>query len=99
VSAYPAILAAIFIVLGAWWLASIPFALVVGRMMRDRSAALAEQAADWDEPTRADVEWDMWVEEALRMSETPIHDQLAIDRLHADLNNEAAVVLWLRGAR
>ena len=47
-------------------------------------AALTVEADDWDEPTRAQIEWNAWVDEALRMSETPIHDQLARQRFEAD---------------
>ena len=98
-STWSAILTAFFVVMAGACVLSIFLrgnkAVIEGHVR----AALDEQAADWGEPTRADIEWDMWVDEALRMSETPIHDQLAIDRLHADLNNEAAVVLWLRGAK
>jgi hypothetical protein len=89
VSTYPAILAAFFIVVGAWWLASIPFALVVGRMMRDRNAALAEQAADWDEPTRADVEADWRLFDADEFTETPIFARM---RWEQDVHFAASVL-------
>lgn len=55
-----------------------------------------DTSTDVDEQTAA--EWDAWVEAALLISETPIDPDREAEKLRAELECDAAVVLWLRGA-
>lgn len=85
-----------------------------GRSEERYCLMLADEAADHDEPSRSDVEatWtrealervivateNPWLFDAPEFSETPIHDEIAVERLRSELDCESAVVLWLsRGA-
>lgn len=51
-----AALAAAVAFLAAWGVVSFPFAVLVGRMLRDRAAEDAITARDFGEPTREQIE-------------------------------------------
>ena len=61
----------------------------VDRMVAEALGSLT--AADLDD------DWDQHVAEALALAETPIYADLAAEKLRAELNNPAAVALWLSG--
>lgn len=40
-------------------------------------------------------DWERHISEAVTLTEAPIRDQLAVERLHADLNDDRAIESWL----
>lgn len=57
---------------------------------RHVQAALATEAADWSEPTRAQIEWEMSIADALALCETPIYAALSREQFIADALDEIA---------
>lgn len=74
----------ILAVIGALWLVAVVaaaifvvslwYARLTHQAELDQQARLAQEAADWDEPTREDVEWDYLM---AAVDDTPIYSETA----------------------
>ena len=84
-------LVGLFVLMAAW---------TVRQVLRWSSEAVDRMVAEALESLTADDlddDWDQHVAEALALAETPIYADLAAEKLRAELNNPAAVALWLSG--